>query len=386
MTFLHYKQLSFVGAIVALLALPLLSSCSDSSDTDQSSPQEDTVRMNQLQYLGTHNSYHRRVRADIFDLLLVYIPDVAPTLEYAHLPLTEQFSKQGIRQIELDVFHDPKGGLYAAHQALTLFEENPASGIPALSEPGLKVLHVQEVDYETTCYLFTACLQEIKQWSDTNPNHLPIMVLVEAKDEQIPDPLNLNFAIPLPFDSVALDTIDAEIRSIFSNEQLILPETVRGDAVTLEHAVLTIGWPLLSDARGKILFALDNGGEILELYIAGHPSLEGRVLFTNSPPGTPEAAFMKINNPLGRPGEINDFVGNNYLVRTRSDGDTVQARSGDTTQREAALASGAQYISTDYPAADPAFSTYRVTIPGDYIARCNPVNGGDDCTVEALSP
>ena len=386
MTFLHYKQLSFVGAIVALLALPLLSSCSDSSDTDQSSPQEDTVRMNQLQYLGTHNSYHRRVRADIFDLLLVYIPDVAPTLEYAHLSLTEQFSKQGIRQIELDVFHDPKGGLYAAHQALTIFEENPASGIPALSEPGLKVLHVQEVDYETTCYLFTACLQEIKQWSDTNPNHLPIMVLVEAKDEQIPDPLNLNFAIPLPFDSVALDTIDAEIRSIFPNEQLILPETVRGDAVTLEHAVRTIGWPLLSDARGKILFALDNGGEILELYIAGHPSLEGRVLFTNSPPGTPEAAFMKINNPLGDPSEINGFVENNYLVRTRSDGDTVQARSGDTTQREAALASGAQYISTDYPAADPAFSTYRVTIPGDYIARCNPVNGGDDCTVEALSP
>ena len=386
MTFLHYKQLSFVGAIVALLALPLLSSCSDSSDTDQSSPQEDTVRMNQLQYLGTHNSYHRRVRADIFDLLLVYIPDVAPTLEYAHLSLTEQFSTQGIRQIELDVFHDPEGGLYAAHQALTLFEENPASGIPALSEPGMKVLHVQEVDYETTCYLFTACLQEIKQWSDTNPNHLPIMVLVEAKDEQIPDPLNLNFAIPLPFDSVALDTIDAEIRSIFPNEQLILPETVRGDAVTLEHAVLTTGWPLLSDARGKILFALDNGGEILELYIAGHPSLEGRVLFTNSPPGTPEAAFMKINNPLGEPGEINDLVGKNYLLRTRSDGDTVQARSGDTTQREAALASGAQYISTDYPAADPAFSTYRVTIPGDYIARCNPVNGGDDCTVEALSP
>ena len=386
MTFLHYQQLSFVGAIVALLALPLLSSCSDSSDTDQSGPQEDTVRMNQLQYLGTHNSYHRRVRADIFDLLLVYIPDVAPTLEYAHLPLTEQFSNQGIRQIELDVFHDPKGGLYAAHQALTLFEENPASGIPALSEPGMKVLHVQEVDYETTCYLFTACLQELKQWSDTNPNHLPIMVLVEAKDEQIPDPLNLNFAIPLPFDSVALDTIDAEIRSIFSNEQLILPETVRGDAVTLEHAVLTTGWPLLSDARGKILFALDNGGEILELYIAGHPSLEGRVLFTNSPPGTPEAAFMKINNPLGEPGEINDLVGNNYLVRTRSDGDTVQARSGDTTQREAALASGAQYISTDYPAADPAFSTYRVTIPGPYIARCNPVNGGGDCNVEALSP
>jgi hypothetical protein len=385
MTLLYCKQLGFIGAVACLLALPFYSGCSNSSDDDQNNPAEDNVMMNQLQYLGTHNSYHLRVREDIFDLLLVYIPDVAPTLEYAHLPLTEQFSTQGIRQIELDVFHDPQGGLYAAHQALTLFDEDPASGVPALSEPGLKVLHVQEVDYETTCDLFTSCLQEIKQWSDANPKHLPIMVLVEAKDEQIPDPLNLNFTIPLPFGSIALDTIDAEIRSVFPDQQLILPETVRGDAVTLELAVLTEGWPLLSEARGKILFALDNGGEILERYIDGHPSLEGRVLFTNSPPGTPEAAFIKLNNPLSEPGVIEDFVRQGYMVRTRADADTVQARSDDTTQREAALASGAQYVSTDYPAADVAFSAYKVTIPGDFIARCNPVNSGE-CTPAALSP
>jgi len=30
------------------------------------------------------------------------------------------------------------------------------------SEPGLRVLHVQEADYETTCYTFVSCLQEIK--------------------------------------------------------------------------------------------------------------------------------------------------------------------------------------------------------------------------------
>ena len=371
--------------MACLLALPFYSGCSNSSDDDQNSPPEDNVMMNQLQYLGTHNSYHLRVREDIFDLLLVYIPDIAPTLEYAHLPLTEQFSTQGIRQIELDVFHDPQGGLYAAHQALTLFDEDPASGVPALSEPGLKVLHVQEVDYETTCYRFTGCLQEIKQWSDTNPKHLPIMVLVEAKDEQIPDPLNLNFAIPLPFGPIALDTIDAEIRSVFPDQQLILPETVRGDAVTLELGVLTNGWPLLSEARGKILFALDNGGEILERYIEGHPSLDGRVLFTNSPPGTPEAAFIKLNNPLSEPGVIEGLVRQGYMVRTRADADTVQARSDDTTQREAALVSGAQYISTDYPVADPLFSTYSVEIPGDYIARCNPVSPGE-CTLADLSP
>ena len=109
------------------------------------------------------------------------------------------------------------------------------------------------------------------------------------------------------------------------------------------------------------------------------------MLFTNSPPGTPEAAFIKLNNPLSEPGVIEDLVRQGYIVRTRADADTVQARSGDTTQREAALASGAQYVSTDYPAADVAFSAYQVTIPGDFIARCNPVNSGE-CTSAALLP
>ncbi|WP_419833099.1 Ca2+-dependent phosphoinositide-specific phospholipase C [Endozoicomonas atrinae] len=34
------------------------------------------------------------------------------SLDYAHVSLTEQFEAQGIRQIELDVFHDPEGGRY----------------------------------------------------------------------------------------------------------------------------------------------------------------------------------------------------------------------------------------------------------------------------------
>ena len=89
---------------------------------------------------------------------------------------------------------------------LTLFGEDPASGIPELDEPGLKVLHVQEIDFDTTCYTFVQCLQEIRAWSDANPGHLPLTVLVEAKDEAIPDPLDLGFVVPLAFDAVAMDT------------------------------------------------------------------------------------------------------------------------------------------------------------------------------------
>lgn len=364
-----------VFALTSAVLASLLMGCNDSSD---SSPLVlgDDIQMNQVQYLGSHNSYHVRAQQDLFDLLLAFIPDVAPTLDYTHVPLQEQFDAQGIRQIELDVFDDPQGKLYANRAARTLFGEPAASGIAELDEPGLKVLHVQEIDFETTCYTFVSCLTQIKTWSDDHPGHLPIMVLVEAKDEVIPDPLSLGFVTPLPFGLDALNRIDAEIRSVFPREQLLVPDDVRGDEVTLELAVLTRGWPRLSQARGKIMFALDNGGEPRELYIAGHASLEGRVLFTDSPAGTPEAAFMKRNDPLSDPGDIASLVEQGYMVRTRADADTVQARTNDTTQRDAALASGAHFISTDYPVPNPDFSEYQVTLPGGRVARCNPVNPG----------
>lgn len=368
----NHKAAALVAAVLASL---LTTGCDDSSD---SSPLilGDDIRMNQVQYLGTHNSYHIRPKQDVFELLLAFIPDVAPTLDYTHIPLQEQFDTQGIRQIELDIFDDPQGKLYANHPVRTLFGEPAASGIAELDEPGLKVLHVQDIDYETTCYTFVSCLTQIKAWSDAHPGHLPVMVLVEAKDEAIPDPLNLGFVTPLPFGTDALNRIDAEIRSVFPREQLLVPDDVRGDDVTLELAVLTRGWPRLSQARGKIMFALDNTGSARELYIDGHASLEGRILFTDSPAGTPEAAFMKRNNPLSEPDEIASLVEQGYMVRTRADADTVQARNNDTTQRDAALASGAHFISTDYPVPNPDFSEYQVTLPGGRVARCNPVNPG----------
>ncbi|CAA0114590.1 Uncharacterised protein [Halioglobus japonicus] len=375
---------SACAALLGALLLPVLVGCSDTSNSNgDTTPAGDDILMNQLQYLGTHNSYHIRAKQDLFDVLLGFIPDLAPTLDYSHIPLQDQFDSQGIRQIELDVFDDPEGGLYSNHVVRTVFGEDAASGIAELDEPGLKVLHVQEIDYETTCYTFVSCLREVKAWSDAHPRHLPITVMVEVKDEAIPDPLNLGFVTPLPFGIDALNRVDAEIHSVFPREQLLLPDDVRGDYVTLELAVLSQGWPPLSQARGKIMFALDNSGAPLENYIAGHTSLEGRVLFTNSPTGTPEAAFMKRNNPLSNPGEIESLVALGYMVRTRADAETEQARTNDTTQRDAALASGAHFVSTDYPVPNPEFSEYQVTLPGGGIARCNPVSPGD-CNPDLL--
>jgi hypothetical protein len=50
-----------------------------------------------------------------------------------------------------------------------------------------------------------------------------------------------------------------------------------------------------------------------------------------------------------------------------------------------ALTSGAQFVSTDYPVADPRFTGYCVQLPGKVVARSNPASGngkGDGLDLE----
>jgi hypothetical protein len=377
------------SALVLVVAAPV-AAAPDTADRDGR-----VVRLNQVQVLGSHNSYHVQQGPSFFSLLEAFDPAQAAGLEYSHLPLDTQLETQGIRQFELDLFADPVGGLYADPAGPRIVE---MFGLPpdpvndptgALRAPGLKVLHAQDVDYRSTCLTLIACLKTIKGWSDANPRHLPLMILLELKDDPVDDP-GFGFVIPKEFDAADLDAMDREIRSVFSEQQLLTPDDVRHGHATLEEAVLTRGWPRLVHARGKVLFALDNEGEEKDLYLAGHPSLRGRVLFTSSRPGAPEAAFVKLNNPVVFGALIPDLVARGYIVRTRADADTLQARTGDTTMRDAALASGAQFVSTDYPVPDPRFGTgYFVEIPGDGVARCNPVNAPSGCRdrrLERLRP
>jgi hypothetical protein len=341
-------------------------------------------RLNQFQVLGTHNSYHLQAVPPLFDLIYDFSPAIAMTLEYSHLPLDEQLETEGIRQVELDVFADPDGGLYASPYGLREITGDPAATIPELEAPGFKVLHVQDIDYNTNCQTFVECLQTIKSWSDAHPDHMPIMILVEAKDDVIPNiPGVVEFVVPIPIGATELDGIDAEILSVFPENRIITPDDVRGDRATLEEAVRMDGWPTVDESRGKVLFTLDNGGSIKAAYIEGHASLAGRIMFTSSLPGEPEAAFVKLNDPIGDFDMIREVVSEGFVVRTRADADTVQARNGDTTMRDMALASGAQWVSTDYPVPDPDFGTgYRVAIPGGRPARCNPISAPPGCRPE----
>jgi hypothetical protein len=340
------------------------------------------TRLNQIQIIGSHNSYHSGLAPSEAALLRKRNPKSAAALEYRHPPLDVQFSN-GVRQVELDIFADSKGGLYA-HPAFVKMAAD--AGLPAdppfdpeglFKKPGFKVMHAQDVDFRSNCQPFTQCLGIILNWSKAHPGHLPIFVLIENKDGKRQAPYQV---VPEEFTTAAFNALDKEILSVFPKNRIVMPDDVRGKHETLEEAVLTDGWPTLESARGKIVFLLDQRRSG-SAYLQGHPSLRGRVIFTNAEPGSPDAAFVEVNDPLSDPAVIPGLVRKGYLVRTRTDNDLIQPRTGDVRQKDAALASGAQILSTDFPFEErAAWSGFAVSFPGGGIARCNPILKPTGCT------
>lgn len=369
-------------SLVAFLA------CALATAGAQSSAPDDQLKLNQIQVIGTHNSYHAGIAPEETTLWQSRSPQSFAGLDYRHQPLPAQLDA-GVRQIELDIYADTKGGLYAHPlgpqlvAAAHLPPDPPFDPNGIMLKPGFKVMHVQDVDYRSTCQPFVACLEQVRAWSHAHPGHIPVFILVETKQGAERDRPGLHFTVPEPFTPAVFDALDAEIRSVFPPSELITPDDVRGSFDTLNAAVLAGNWPTLASARGKIIFLMDQRPVGL-VYLEGHPSLRGRVLFTNAEPGQPDAAFIERND--GPAADIDDLVRKGYLIRARTDSDTRQARTDDTTTRDAMMASGAQMLSTDYPASEPARwpGHYSVALPGNAVARCNPINAPATCQGKPL--
>ena len=318
------------------------------------------VALNNIQVIGSHNSYKIAIEAPLYDYLHTLESKKMESLQYTHISLEEQLNL-GLRNLELDVFYDPKGGHFSNPKGLeivkSLGQEPLAFDVEEkLKQPGLKMFHVQDIDFRSHHLLFKDGLKTLKKWSDNNPNHTPIIVLVNTKDQKVSQTRE-----PLAFDKNALDALDDEIKSVLPANQLITPDDVRGDFESLEKAVLTKGWPSLNNVKGKFLFVLDEKEERINKYLLDHESLKERVLFVNSKEGNPEAGFRIVNNPVKELAYIKELVSKGYMVRTRADASTKEARTNDYEKFEKAKASGAQVISTDYYVPSTLFdSDYKV--------------------------
>ena len=378
------RSLLACGVLLLLMTAPALAADCNLTAPDAASAGADcarawmdqNLRLNDIVTIGTHNSYKEAIPDKIMALIRMGARKSADGLDYSHIPLTDQLN-DGARAIEIDVVYDPNGGLYAhpagaAMVGLTL----PAVFADTMAKPGFKVLHVQDIDYRSVCPTLVACLQELKAWSAAHPDHIPILVTMNAKDDEIPFPGSVT---PLKFDTAAFDALDAEILSVFPRDQIVTPDVVQGDFPTLKDAVLQRGWPTLGATRGKFLFALDEEGDKIKAYQGGRKSLEGRVMFVNAPEDSPAAAYLTLNEALTDSAHITHDVELGYLVRTRADADTVEARDNNTARRDKALASGAQYVSTDYMQPDDRFGPYQARMPKGFVAACNPKRHPERC-------
>jgi hypothetical protein len=298
-------------------------------------PLDAALRLNHIQTKGTHNSYHVETEGNI-----------VPAWAYSHVKLADQLSQQGVRSLELDVHYSTAAGEF-------------------------RVFH-EHVDEATTCPTFVACLEEIKGWSDAHPAHHALFVQIEPKDV---------FGTIEP--ALFFEKLEAEILKVWPKERIITPAAVQGSSPSLAQAVAERGFPTLGEGRGKILFAMDNRTEFRDEYTHHGADLDGRLIFVDSRLGEPFGAVAILNDPGPDAEAIKASLAAGFLVRTRADADSVEPLAGDTSRREAALASGAQIVSTDYPAATPTVP-YTVDIPGGTPSRCDPVNAPAMCTSEAV--
>ena len=312
--------------------------------------------INDLRILGSHNSYKRALPDALLRFVAADDPDRAQSIDYSHYSLESQLDG-GLRQLEIDVLADPHGGKFSTPFARRLLARHDYDvGVPdgfdrqALMVPGLKVLHIPDIDVFTHCATFVSCLQTIRRWSDNNPGHLPLFILINVKESgaDIDDGVQ-----PIVFGRAEYDALDEEILSVWPRDRLVVPADIVQPGRTLRESVLAHGWPSIEASRGKLIFIFDGNTRQSDSYREGHPSLANRVMFAAVHESQDEAAILVVNDPVAEQARIRGLVDQRFIVRTRADAGFDETPEEMDTRFLAALSSGAQIISSDFYAGSP---------------------------------
>jgi hypothetical protein len=280
--------------------------------------------LNALRLVATHNSYHRRPDALRSFFLGLGAPGEPEKLAYSHRTLWEQL-ESGVRSFELDV---------------------------RLRGERFEICHVPLVDDRTASPGLAGAFEELALWSERSPGHLPLFVLLELKNDwEALDP-KLK-----PFDRLSLARLDALAREELDGI-LYAPDELRGAYASPLEAVREHGWPPISALLGRVIVIIHENARYRDEYLAAYgPALKGGAFFTCAPkeatageyPG--DGLFAILNDPGDT--RIAEAQAAGLMVRTRADAD---ARA-NPLQAAAALASGAQIVSTDYPPGGPAHAS-----------------------------
>ncbi|NLN93669.1 MAG: hypothetical protein GX130_10235 [Candidatus Hydrogenedens sp.] len=293
--------------------------------------------MNQIQVIGTHNSYHIAPDEALMEACLS-VDRRARQWQYTHDPLDIQFDK-GVRSLELDIH-------------------------PFLS--GFKVFHVPVVDEGSHCPELKDCLATMLLWSLDHPEHVPITILFEFKmmesrlsgEAVRDDPVEI------------LELFQEEIRAVIPQDKIIDPFRIHQGKGTLRQVLEEEGWPLLEDCLGKFIFILHDRQELRD---ASSSLTAPPLLFVNSSPDREDGAFIVVDDPYNE--HIPLLLEKNMFVRVRADSGLRVNRPESRRRRDDALSCGAQIVSTDFPGSGAEKEGYQVAFSDGVPVRSNPVTG-----------
>lgn len=314
----------------------------------------DGVKFNEVAFLGTHNSYQMLATPNFRALMKAVEIVTFGAVNYEKYifemdTLTAQLEK-GVRNLEIDV--------------QTVDDNGSVSFI---------VTHNPILDNVSSCYDFAKALEEIKMWSDNNPNHLPITIIIEPKSK-VPDINNMKDF------SVEYANILGETAKNVLGDTLLTPARMMGDHESFREMRLADDWLTLEETLGKVMILLHDCSAT-EDYIAQDETIKTLTMF-------PMLRFDSINKSytsfiLENDAEI-AFLRNSasvgkekVVVRTRAD-----SYPNFSDERYVyADNCGSQIITTDYPPRTVREDSHTYSFDGYTIKLINKLKFVDDIQI-----
>lgn len=293
----------------------------DFCNFDLQSALDEGMRLNELRYLATHNSYKQSISKEtevFYDYALFGACN--GLYDYVFDTVTEQLNN-GIRSIEIDLYK---------HRTADRFD--------------IKILHNCLTEATTSMADFALGLKELKMWSDYNEGHLPIIVLVEPKTSGIG-----KFAA---MDEEAFKYAFSLMENILG-DKLYTPADAIGDYSTFAEMRAANDYPVVRDLTGKFVFLLHESKKKDSFTSLDETLLSQKMFYTagalslskgKSGVYADNVLFALANEPSDS--ELLEYaVDNNYIVRTRIDLHHIVSEERLTQGIE----SGANIMSSDYP-------------------------------------
>ncbi len=210
------------------------------------------VKFNEVAFLGTHNSYKSGTTSEYKKLfaaidVLTFGIAAGVTADFSADTLTEQL-QLGIRNLEIDIETVVKDG-----------------------EIGFVTSHIPYIDNVSSCYDFKGALEEIKLWSDNNPGHLPVTIIIEPKSgvPAIDGMRNFNIDYANALDSLVFSVL---------GETLLSPKDMMRDYASFKEMRENDGWLPLGDTLGRVMILLHDCS-VTDKFIKQDETIKSRAMF-----------------------------------------------------------------------------------------------------------